>query len=244
MIHLQRSLRWIFFLFAGMFFLASAPSAQLQPQGIKPVSVMQPMPDFTLPAFQGGEVTISKLKGRNVLLIFPRGLAGVNHWCHVCNYQYADLAEFDKARQIRKTFNLEILFVLPYSPAQVQKWADKFADQMQDIDNWKNPPDPAKLDAAGKRRMEIISQSMPKRYLFEKGKVPFPFPVLIDADQKVSKGLGLFTKNWDGAKIEQNIPTVYVIDAKGIVRLKYISQNTFDRPSTEYLLGFLERILR
>ena len=64
--------------------------------------------------------------------------------------------------------------------------------------------------------------------------------VLIDEGAKVSKGLGLFTTEWSGAKIEQNVPTVFLIDKKGIVRFKYISQNTFDRPQAEYLLKFLE----
>ena len=60
---------------------------------IRPASVLQPMPNFTLPVYQGGEIALSQLKGKNILLIFPRGLAGENHWCHVCNYQYAELAE-------------------------------------------------------------------------------------------------------------------------------------------------------
>jgi peroxiredoxin len=230
-------------------FIATAPvSAQAQAQAptpdIKPVTVMQPMPDFTLPVLQGGEVTLSKLRGRNVLLIFPRGLVGEGSWCHVDNYQYADQAEMDKLDGFRKAFNLDVLFVLPYGEALVRQWADKFADQMQDIENGKNPADPAKLDAQGRARMDAYRRNFPKKYVYEKGKVPFPFPVLIDADRRVSKGLGLFTTEWGGRKSEQNIPTVFVIDTKGIVRLKYISQNTYDRPSTEYLLGFLERILR
>jgi len=234
-------------LLVGIFVIAiglAVMSSSGQAQDIKPVTVLQPMPDFTLPALQGGEVTLSKLKGRNVLLIFPRGLVGEGRWCHVDNYQYADPSETDKLRAFRKTYDLEVIFVLPYSPALVQQWADKFADQMQDIENWKNPADPAKLDAQGKTRMDVYNRNFPKKYVYDTGKVPFPFPVLIDAERKLSKGLGLFTTEWGGTKSEQNIPAVYVIDARGIVRLKYISQNTFDRPSTEYLLGFFERALK
>jgi peroxiredoxin len=220
------------------------PAATAQAQDIKPVTVLQPMPDFTLPALQGGEVALSKLKGKNVLLIFPRGLVGENRWCHVDNYQYSDPAETEKLQAFRKTFNLEVLFVLPYGQALVQQWADKFADQMQDIENWKNPADTATLDERGKTRMDVYRRNFPKKFVYEKGKVPFPFPVLMDADRKLSTGLGIFTTEWGGTKSEQNIPTVFIIDAQGIVRLKYISQNTFDRPSTEYLLGFLDRILR
>jgi peroxiredoxin len=206
---------------------------------IRPVSVQQPMPDFTLPVYQGGEITLSKLKGKNVLLIFPRGLAGEDHWCHVCNYQYAVLAELEKNGNMREKNDLEILFVLPYSKEMVQDWADKFAGQMADIENWKNPEDPEKLDERGRRRLEMAKRYFPKSFAFEKGEVPLPFPVLIDAEREVSKGLGVFTTEWGGSKVDQNIPTIYIIDKKGILRFKYISQNTFDRPGPDYLLKFI-----
>lgn len=220
--------------FIGLLLIATPVQAQ-----IRPVSVLQPMPDFTLPVFQGGEMTLSQLKGKNVLLIFPRGLAGKDHWCHVCNYQYAELAELEINQDIRKKNNLEILFVLPYSKEMVQEWADKFADQISDIENWKNPPNPEKLDERGQRRTEMIKRYFPKSYRFEKGKVPLPFPILIDAEAIISKGLGVFTTEWGGSKIEQNVPTIYIIDKKGVLQLKYISQNTFDRPGPDYLLKFI-----
>lgn len=197
------------------------------------------MPDFTLPVYQGGEMNISQLKGKNILLIFPRGLAGKDHWCHVCNYQYAELAELDIKQNFREKNNLEILFVLPYSEEMVRDWVDKFADQMADIENWKNPAEPEKLDDRGKRRLEMMKRYFPKSYAFEKGKVPLPFPVLIDADAAVSKGLGVFTTEWGSSKIEQNIPTIYIIDKKGVLQFKYISQNTFDRPGPDYLQKIL-----
>lgn len=209
------------------------------PAQIQPVSVLQPMPDFTLPVYQGGEVGLSELKGKNVLLIFPRGLAGKDHWCHVCNYHYAELADLEIDRNIREKYNLEILFVLPYSSAMVQEWVDKFADQMADIENWKNPAEPEKLDERGQRRREMIRRYFPKSYTFENGKVPLPFPILIDEEAVVSKGLGLFTTEWGGSQIEQNIPAIYIIDQKGVLQFKYISQNTFDRPGYDYLLKIL-----
>lgn len=233
---------------AGVLILAAAAPQAAQTAApapaIKPVTVLQPMPDFTLPALQGGEITLSKLKGKNVLLIFPRGLVGENSWCHIDNYQYSDPAEAEKLQSFRKALNLEVLFVLPYGRALVQQWADKFVDQFQDIEKWRNPPDPAALDAQGKTRMDIYTRNFPKKFAFERGKVPFPFPVLMDADRTLSKGLGLFTAEWGGRKAEQNIPTVYVIDAQGVVRFKYISQSTIDRPSTEYLLAFIDKNLK
>jgi len=206
---------------------------------IRPVSVLQSMPDFTLSVYQGGEMGISQLKGKNILLIFPRGLAGEDHWCHVCNYQYAELAELESDQNIREKHNLEILFVLPYPREMVQEWVDKFPQQMADIENWKNPVEPEKLDERERRRMEMIRQYFPKSYTFEKGKVPLPFPILIDADAAVSKGLGVFTMEWGGSEIEQNVPTIYIIDTQGILQFKYISQNTFDRPGPDYLQKIL-----
>jgi len=216
---------------------AASPASDL-----KPVTVGQAMPDFTLPVFQGGEMSLAKLKGKTILLIFPRGLAGENHWCHVCNYQYADLAALEQAQAIRKTDNLEILFVMPYGREQVQQWADKFPDQLQDIENWKNPADPSALDEKGKARLELYRKNFPARYLYEKGKVPLPFPILLDPERKVCKGLGIFTTEWSGSKVDQNVPTLFVIDRRGIVQLKYISQNTFDRPTAAYLLRFIKKL--
>jgi peroxiredoxin len=223
---------------------ALVPAVLGQTPAIKPVTVLQPMPDFTLASLQGGEVTLSKLKGKNVLLIFPRGLVGENSWCHIDNYQYSDPAEAEKLQSFRKALNLEVVFVLPYERALVQQWADKFVDQFQDIEKWRNPPDPAALDAQGKTRLDIYTRNFPKKFVFERGKVPFPFPILMDADRTLSKGLGLFTTEWGGRKAEQNVPTVYVIDAQGVVRFKYISQSTIDRPSTEYLLTFIDKNLK
>jgi peroxiredoxin len=226
---------------------AAAPAqsqASAQPPAFRPVILLQPMPDFTLPALQGGEVTLSKLRGKNVLLIFPRGLVGDNSWCHIDNYQYSDPAETEKLRAFRKSLNLEVLFVMPYERALVQQWADKFVDQFKDIEAYRNPPDPAKLDAAGKSRMDTYTRAFPKKFAFEGGKVPFPFPVLVDADRMLSKSLGLFTLEWGGRMAAQNIPTVFIIDAQGVVRFKYVSQSTADRPSTEYLLSFIEKMLR
>ena len=208
----------------------------------QPAVVRQKMPDFTLPVYQGGEITLSQFGGKNVLLIFPRGLAGEDHWCHICNYQYADLAALEKEKNLRETFDLEILFVLPYNREMVEEWVDKFSDQMADIQNWKYPSDPDKLDERGKRRMEFAKKYFPRDYTFEKGKIPLPFPVLIDGDQKISKSLGLFTTEWGGSKIEQNVPTIYVIDKTGMLQFKYHSQNTLDRPPSEYLMEVISII--
>jgi len=213
-----------------------------QTNEIKPVTLESAMPDFSLPVFQGGEMAISRLKGKNILLIFPRGHSRDNAWCHVCNYQYAEWAELEAKNQIREKYNVEVLFVLPYGKEAVTEWVDKFYDQLQDLEKGKNPPEPEKLDERGKSRTEFYKRVFPKSFSYEEGKVPLPFPILIDEGAKVSTGLGLFTTEWGGSKVEQNIPAVYIVDKNGILQFKYISQNTFDRPGPDYLLKVLDVI--
>ncbi len=213
-----------------------------QTDEIKPVTIEKPMPDFSLPVFQGGEITLSEIEGKNILLIFPRGRSRESAWCHICNYQYAEWAELEAKLQIREKYNVEILFVLPYGKELVTEWIDKFYDQLQDLEKGKNPPDQDKLDERGKRRLEFYKRAFPKSFPYEEGKVPLPFPILIDDGAAVSKGLGLFTTEWGGSKVEQNIPTVYVVDKNGILQFKYFSQNTFDRPGPDYLLKVLDVI--
>ncbi|MHB8056148.1 MAG: peroxiredoxin family protein [Candidatus Aminicenantales bacterium] len=229
---------------AAIVFLAMASVPPAAGQAVQPATVWQKMPDFSLPVFQGGEWKLSSFQGKNILLIFPRGLAGEGHWCHICNYQYADLVEWEKTKSIRKTDNLEIAFVLPYGRELVQDWVDKFPDQLKDIEKWKNPPETGTPDEKLKIRGELMRKNMPNSYLYEKGAVPLPFPILLDADRTVTKSLGIFTTEWGGAKIEQNVPTILIIDPQGIVQMKYISQNTWDRPPAAYLIAFIENMAR
>ncbi len=221
---------------------APAQPAQTQQPQVQPALLQQPMPDFTLPAFQGGEVTLSKLRGKNVLIIFSRGYAAPNYWCTICNYRYVELAELEKAQQIRKKYNLEVLFVFPYDQPTVKTWLEVLPGQMDKIRDTKNPTDPSKLDEAGKRRMERWRQIFPNDYKLAKGEIVDPFPVLIDADRALSKRLGLFQTEWGGGKADQNIPSVFIVDKNGILLFKYMGQNTVDRPSYEYLFKVLDVI--
>lgn len=221
---------------------AQAPQAQPQPPQVQPALLEQPMPDFTLPAYQGGEVTLSKLRGKNVMIIFPRGYAAPNYWCTICNYRYVELVELEKARQIRQKYNVEVLVVFPYDQATVKTWLESLPGQMDKIRETKNPADPTKLDEAGKRRMERWRQIFPNDYKLKPGEVADPFPVLIDADRTLSKRLGLFQTEWSGSKVDQNIPSVFIVDRNGVLLFKYMGQNTVDRPSYEYLFQVLDVI--
>lgn len=206
------------------------------------VTVGQPMPDITLPTYQGTDMSLSSLKGKNVLIVFPRGFAAQGHWCTICNYKYAELVDLEQKEEIRKKYNTEILYVLPYSSEVVSQWLESHPDQLEKIKSWKNPAEPEKLDEKGKRRMERMREAFPKDLSMKKGEIPTPFPILIDAERKVSKGLGIFATEWSGSKVDQDIPSVYIIDKKGILQFKYIGQNTWDRPSYEYLLEVLDWI--
>jgi hypothetical protein len=96
----------------------------------------------------------------------------------------------------------------------------------------KHPADPAKLYDKGNQTMERYRQLFPLDLSVKKGEVPTPFPILIDADRKLSKGLGLFMTKWGGDKVDQNIPSVYIVDAEGrsssstSARTPWTSRNT------------------
>jgi peroxiredoxin len=230
---------------------AAAPSpqqGQAQPQAkpqqpeTRPAIIEQPMPDFTLPAYQGGTVTLSQFKGKNIMIIFPRGYAAPNYWCTICNYRYVELAELEKAQQIQKKYNVQVLVVFPYDRATVQAWLEALPGQLDKIRETKNPADPSKLDEAGKRRMERWRQFFPKDFSLKPGEILDPFPVLIDSDRALSKRLGLFQTEWGGGKVDQNIPSVFIVDKNGVLLFKYMGQNTTDRPSYTYLFKVLDVI--
>ena len=220
------------------------PAAQTQnpeprPQ---PAIVGQPMADFTLPVYQGGTLSLSSLRGRNVLILFPRGYAAENYWCTICNYRYVELTELEKAQKIQEKYNVKILVVFPYTQDVVKMWLEALPGQLETIRSNKNPADPSKLDERGKARMERSRQIYPNDYSLEKGTILDPFPILVDGERTLSKKLDLFRNEWSGSKVDQNIPSVYIIDAEGILQFKYLGQNTLDRPGYDYLMKVLEVI--
>ena len=208
----------------------------------QPAVVGQPMADFTLPVYQGGSLTLSSLRGKNVLILFPRGYAAENYWCTICNYRYVELAELEKAKKIQEKYNVEILVVFPYTRDVVKTWLEALPGQLETVRATKNPADPSKLDEKAKARMERFRQLFPDDYSVDKGAVLAPFPILIDGERTLSKKLDLFRNEWSGSKVDQNIPSVYIVDANGILQFKYLGQNTVDRPGYDYLMKVLEVI--
>lgn len=230
------------FLLAAVLVVNLPGALEAQATPLRPVTVGSPMPDFTLPAYQGGEITMSDLLGKTVVLIFPRGRSGPGSWCHVCNYQHQELVDYEARHGLRERANVEILFVLPYDGEELDGWIEAYPQQLQDLEDWRNPPDPENLDASGRRRMQLAERYFPRTFTADPGTVPGPFPILVDGDRTVSGGLGFFTEEWGGSQVEQNVPAVLVVDPEGILQFKYISQNTLDRPPLEYLLEVVELV--
>ena len=199
--------------------------------------------DFTLPTYQGNEFSMQNQQGKNVLLIVSRGKYGDANWCTICHYQYADFADLALNKQIREKYNLEIVFMLPYIKDSIVNWEKAFPAEMAKMERWKNPGDPEKISKNEKDWMDFTRANYPKKFDFTNKKAPLPLPILIDGKLEVSKGLDLSRTEWDGGKTLQNIPAVFIIDKDGIIRFKYVSQNTIDRPTSDYILNFIEKML-
>ena len=228
-----------------LFLLLAVTGSALLPAQAKPIEPANfgaMFPDFTLPAVQGGEVSLATLKGKNVMIVFPRGRVD-DHWCQICHYQYAELADLEKTMPFRKKYNLEVLFVLPYDQATVQHWVDIFPEQMAVIEKWKNPTEEELKNPRARAWMEQVRLLLPKKLPVSKDNIPVPFPILVDGERKLSEGLQLFTMSWDYSYVEQNVATVFILDGEGRVRFKYYSQGTTDRPGADFLLKFVERML-
>ncbi len=142
--------------------------------------------------------------------------------------------------KLKKQYNLEIAFVLPYSIDRIADFINTVPAALEQVEKWKNPePDATLLQ---KERAELIRKLFQRKYEFKKGEVPTSLPILVDAERVVSKRLKLFTTNWDQVHAEQNIPTTFIIDKYGTVAFKYQSQITTDRPTLDYLESMLKNI--
>ena len=104
-----------------------------------------PMPHFELPSYQGDVVSLSQFRGKNILLLFPRGRYE-NQWCRFCHYQYVELVELERSRRIREELKLEIIQVMPYTKAELDDWVNDFERNLGEIEAWKYPPNEAELN--------------------------------------------------------------------------------------------------
>jgi thiol-disulfide isomerase/thioredoxin len=171
------------------------------------------MPDFSLSIYGGGEFDLSKYRGKNVLLIFPRGWLG-NSWCSYCPYQYLELEQLEKTSRIKSKNNLEIAFVLPYGGEKIKDWLEKFPEAMKTIENIKNPSQPP---AAGTIQAEYsawVKKAFPIKFETKKDDPHSVLLVLVDKEAALSRRLKVYTNFWDGISSGQNIASVFIIDKK------------------------------
>lgn len=213
-----------------------------QNEGVSIGIVGDKFTDFTLGTYQGDQISTSKLRGKNILLISSRGKSSDKYWCGICSYQYAEFTDLELTQNIREKYNMEIMFLLPYNKDTLVSWEKSIPVGLAYLENIKNPANPEELSEEQRNYMNFARKHYPKTILYDDNLVPLPLPVLVDEKQEVSEGLDLMRKEWGGTRVLQNVPAVYIIDKEGILRFKYISQSTFDRPTTEYILNIMESI--
>jgi peroxiredoxin len=200
-----------------------------------------PMPDFTLPVYNGGSFNLSSFKGKNVLLIFPRGWTG-NNWCAYCPYQYLEMEQLEKKSGIMAKYGLEIAYVMPYSSERIKDWMEKFPDALQVVEGIKNPQTPPAAGTIQAEYADWVRKNFPLVFDVKKDDPHTVIPVLVDEDRTLSRQLKIFTSFWDGVSAEQNMASVFIIDKKGVLRFKYIGQMTEDRPSVDFLLDYVKTL--
>jgi peroxiredoxin len=226
-------------LFTAMVFATQA-SAQLKATDLAMLG--NELRDFTLPVYQGGTFTLSDLRGRNVLLLFPRGYYDQDWWCDICAYQYFDLVSENEKQNLTKRFNLEIVVVLPYDTNTIARWLLDMPEVYRSLADWKF----IKADTASEREKRWslhVKEHFPREFDYKRGQVPTPFKILVDADHALSRRLDIFRTEWWGTKVDQNVPATILLNGEGRVVFKHISQHTLDRPSTEYLIRVMETFL-
>jgi hypothetical protein len=115
-----------------------------------------------------------------------------------------------------------------------------FPLQMSIIESYKNPTREQLANPRLAAFSKEIKEVMPLSFYFdEENPAPLPFPVLADEDHRLSLSIGLYSTYWDNAYLEQNEPTIFILNSDGIVKFKYKSQVTLDRPSARYLLNYI-----
>ena len=222
--------------------LLAAPLAAQAPV-IKKAYLGQPMSDFELTALDGKTVKLSTLKGKNVMLVFPRVFYAVDGDCSICGYQYAELVDQYRAGNWKEKFNLEVLYVFPFPAEVTRNWIARIPTMLEAVEGWKNPKAEDLKNEATKRWMDLARQAYPQKYAFAAEAIPMPFPILVDEKRELSKGLDLFREEWGGGKGEQNIPSIFILDKDGVVQFKFIGQHTIDRPAAAYLEKMMKAVL-
>jgi peroxiredoxin len=222
---------------------AAVFSANMFAQKSKDLAILtMPLDDFTLPVYGDGEFKLSDAKGKNVLMVFPRGKYNTDAWCGICMYQYVELVDAELQLKLKEKYNLEVLFVMPFDVKTIDKWFEDIPKELNDYYSWKEK-DLTNASEGEKRWAEWVKNHL-KSIVYEKGKIPQPFKLLVDDKFTLGKRLDIYKAEWGGTKIDQYQPTVILLDTKGNVIFKYMSQYTLDRPSVDYLVKIMDIFIK
>jgi len=219
-------------------------SVNISPQK-KPLDLAilgEPLKDFSLPAFNGSEFILSDEKGKNILLVFPRGYYDKDFWCDICAYEYFDLVDEFYNQRLAEKYNLDLVFILPYDTSTIRKWLDDLPEVYAGLEAGKYLADTLTNEKA-MTWVHFANKHYPKTFTIKKGETPQPFKMLSDEKHELSERLDIFRTEWWGTKVEQNLPTFILLDTEGTVIFKYISQHTIDRPTSFYLQRILDALI-
>ncbi len=201
----------------------TAPTREPRTVGVLPaglgVAAGQAAPDFSLPDMDGRTVRLNELRSRGpVLVVFYRG-----GWCPFCSFQIRGLALAAPEFQ-RRGVSLVAISV----------------DAVEKSARANRPPGTAAGSGAG--GYEI------------------PFPVLSDpdltahtaysvvhraeaADVERLRGFGVDLEDWSGRKHHViAVPSVFLVDAAGVVRWAHADEDYKTRPSVAQLLTAVDGV--
>ena len=201
----------------------------------------EPLKDFTLPVFQGGEYQLSKNINKNILLVFPRGYYNKDVWCDICSYEYLDLVDEFYNKKLAEKYNLDIAVILPYDEATIEMWIKDMPETYSSLEAGKHT-DTVNNEKA-KTWVLFTQRHYPKTFNITEGKTPVPFKILMDKNHELSERLEIFKTEWRGTTVDQNMPTFILLDRQGKVVFKYISQHTIDRPTMNYLTQVMDTFI-
>jgi len=221
-------------------FCLSVSLSQKKPLDLAIIS--EPLKEFTLPVYNGGDFKLSDEQGKNILLVFPRGYYDKDIWCDICAYEYLDLVDEFYNHRLAEKYNLDLVFILSYDKSTIQKWVDDLPEVYAGLEAGKHLADTLTNEKA-MTWVHFANKHYPKTFTIKKGETPQPFKILSDEKHELSERLDIFRTEWWGTKVEQNLPTFILLDTEGTVIFKYISQHTIDRPTSFYLQKILDALI-
>jgi len=199
--------------------------------------------EFSLPIYQGGEFQLSNERGKNVLLVFPRGYYDKDVWCDICAYEYLDLVDEFNNKKLDEKYDLDVVIILPYNKSTIDRWLMDIPEVYSSLEAGKHLADTTTNEKA-KVWVHFANKHYPKTFNINKGETPQPFKILVDEKHEISERFEIFKTEWWGTTVDQNMPTFILLDKDGMVVFKYISQHTIDRPTLGYLMKIMDAVIQ